>query len=143
MRETQPTPLLWTTATATKLVCLEPPAMTTDEDEAISFVFLRHRRCPSVQPEGHHHWNQLCHRYHQKQDLDDAARGRALSAECNSVVSRIQNLVSTEFLNSLRSPGVPENELKLKLNCLCMVTRKISVQDWLMNNTKVVVREIG
>ncbi len=37
--------------------------------------------------------------------------------------TRIQNLMSTEFLNSLRSPGVPEHVLKLKLNCLCMVTR--------------------
>jgi ATP-dependent DNA helicase PIF1 len=57
--------------------------------------------------------------------------------------TRMQNLLSTEFLNSLRSPGVPEHELKLKLNCLCMVTRNISVQDRLMNNTKVIVREIG
>ena len=55
--------------------------------------------------------------------------------------TRMQNLISTEFLNSLRSPGVPEQELKLKLNCLCMVTRKILVQDRLMNNTKVIVRE--
>ena len=53
------------------------------------------------------------------------------------------NLISTEFLNLLKSPGVPEHELKLKLNCLCMVTRNISVQDRLMNNTKVIVREIG
>ena len=43
----------------------------------------------------------------------------------------------------LKSPGVPEHELKLKLNCLCMVTRNISVQDRLMNNTKVIVREVG
>ena len=57
--------------------------------------------------------------------------------------TRMQNLMSTEFLNSLRSPGVPEHKLKLKLNCLCMVTRNISVQDRLMNNTKVIVREIG
>ena len=27
--------------------------------------------------------------------------------------TRMQNLMSTEFLNSLRSPGVPEHELKL------------------------------
>ena len=57
--------------------------------------------------------------------------------------TRMQNLMSTEFLNSLRSPGVPEHELKLKLNYLCMVTRNILVQDRLMNNTKVIVREIG
>ena len=57
--------------------------------------------------------------------------------------TRMQNLMSTEFLNSLRSPGVPEHELKLKLNCLYMVTSNISVQDRLMNNTKVIVRDIG
>ena len=57
--------------------------------------------------------------------------------------ARMQNLMLTQFLNSLRSPGVPEHKLKLKLNCLCMVTRNISVQDWLMNATKVIMRKIG
>ena len=32
--------------------------------------------------------------------------------------TRLTNLLSTEFLNSLKSPGVPDHELKLKLNCV-------------------------
>ena len=54
---------------------------------------------------------------------------------------RTARLYSLSF--TFLSPGVPDHQLKLKVNCLCMVTRNISLQDRLMNNTKVIVREIG
>ena len=47
------------------------------------------------------------------------------------------------FLHSLKSTGMPDHNLKLKLNCLCLVMRNISVQDRVMNNTKVILREVG
>lgn len=57
--------------------------------------------------------------------------------------SEVENLLTPEYLISLTSQGVPAHELKLKLNCLCMVIRNISVEDRLMNNTKVIVRGIS
>ena len=128
------------------LVCLELLTVTTDEDEAISFVF------PNIND---------VHEYNQRATITgishvvDALNRKILTmlhGEEYSLFSvtrlcsdniRMQNLTSTKFLNSLRSPDVPEHELKLKLNCLCMVIRNISVQDRLMNNTKVIVKEIG
>ena len=139
-------PATHVTATATELVCLEPLAVTTNEDEAISFMF------PDI-----NNVYQCSHRaiITGTNHVVDALNRKILMmlhGEEFSLFSvtrlcldntRMQNLISTEFLNFLRSPGVPEHELKLKLNCLCMVTRNISVQDRLMNNTKVIVREIG
>ena len=57
--------------------------------------------------------------------------------------SEVKNLLTPEYLISLTSQGVATHKLKLKLNCLCMVSRNISVEDWLMNNTKVIVRDIS
>ena len=50
---------------------------------------------------------------------------------------RLEHVLTKEFLHSLKSPGVPDHNLKLKFNCLCLVTRNISVQDRVTNNTKV------
>lgn len=46
-------------------------------------------------------------------------------------------------LHSLKSPGMPDHNLKLKLNFLCLMMRNISVQDHVMNNTEVILREVG
>ena len=136
----------YSTATSINLVKLEVMAVTTDEDEAINFVF------PNIDD---------VHECSQRAII--TGTNRVVDALNSKILARLQgdeiplfsvtrlcsdetrltNLLSTEFLNSLKSPGVPEHELKLKLNCLCMVTRNISVQDRLMNNTKVIVREIG
>ena len=56
---------------------------------------------------------------------------------------RLGQVLTEEFLHSLKSPGLPDHNLKLKLNCLCLVMRNISVQDRVMNNTKVILREVG
>ena len=56
---------------------------------------------------------------------------------------RLEHVLPEEFLHSLKSPGVPDHNLRLKLNCLCLVMRNISVQDRVMNNTKVILREVG
>ena len=57
----------------------------------------------------------------------------------------LKHVLTEEFLHSLKSPtpGVPDHNLKLKLNCLYLVMRNISVQDRVMNNTKVILREVG
>ena len=57
--------------------------------------------------------------------------------------TRLSNFLTEEFLQSLKSPGVPNHHLKLKLNCLCLVMRNIFIEDRVMNNTKVIVRDIS
>ena len=64
---------------------------------------------------------------------------RLASDDC----TRLSNFLTEEFLQSLKSPGVPIHHLKLKLNCLCLVMRNISIEDRVMNNTKVIVRDIS
>ena len=134
------------TATATELVCLEPLAVSTDENEAINFVF------PDVDDVIQCSQRAVITGTNRVVDALNAKILTMLHGEEFSLFSvtrlcsddtKLQNLITTEFLHSLKSPGVPEHELKLKLNCLCMVTRNISVQDRLMNNTKVIVREIS
>ena len=134
------------TITSTGLVKLEPMAVTTDENEAINFVF------PDIDNVEECSQRAIITGTNR---IVDALNHKILKMLHGAEVSlfsvtrlcsddtKLTNLLSTEFLNSLKSPGVPEHELKLKLNCLCMVTRNISVQDRLMNNTKVIVREIG
>ena len=56
---------------------------------------------------------------------------------------QLHNLLTEELPTSLKSPGVPDHELKLKPNCLCMLMRNNLVQDRLVNNTRVIVRTIG
>ena len=56
---------------------------------------------------------------------------------------RLDQVLTEEFLHSLKSPGVPDHNLELKLNCLCLVMRSISVQDHVVNNTKVILRDLG
>ena len=55
----------------------------------------------------------------------------------------LKHVLTEEFLHSLKSPapGVPDHNLKLKLNCLYLVMRNISVQDRVMN--KMILREVG
>ena len=61
----------------------------------------------------------------------------------NADDTHLKHLLTEEFLQSLTSPGVPNHNLKLKLNCLCLVMRNISIEDRIMNNTKVIIREIS
>ena len=53
---------------------------------------------------------------------------------------RLGQVLTEELLHSLKSPGVPDHNRKLKLNCLCLVMRNISVQDRVMN-TKLIFWE--
>ena len=128
------------------LVRLEPMSVTTNEDEAIHFVF------PDINNVYQCSTRAIITGTNK---IVDALNDKMLNllhrhsislysvTQLNSDDSDLNHLLSVEFLNSLKSPGVPNHELKLNLNCLCMVTRKISVTDRLMNNTKVIVREIG
>ena len=133
------------TATTTGLVNLEVMAVTTDEDAAINLVF------PNIDDVQECSQRAIITRTNRVIDTLNSKILVRLHGEVPlfsvtrlcSDETRLTNLLLTELLKSLKSPGVPDHELKLKLNCLRMVTRNISVQDRLMNNTKVIVKEIG
>jgi ATP-dependent DNA helicase PIF1 len=125
-------PETYSTATTTGLVNLEVMAVTTDEDAAINFVF------PNIDDVQECSQRAIITGTNRVVDALNSKILVRLQGEIVSLFSvtrlcsdetRLTNLLSTEFLNSLRSPGVPDHELKLKLNCLCMVTRNISVRD--------------
>lgn len=44
-----------------------------------------------------------------------------------------------DTLSNLNPKGIPEHDLKLKINCICMVIRNLSFNDGLVNGTKVIV----
>ena len=128
----------------THLTKMEPMSATTSEEEAIQFVF------PDV---------------NNTFECSDRAIITGTNVQLNGKIlarldgpvmilhsvtrldrqhhGQLEHVLTEEFLHSLKSPGVPNHNLKLKLNCLCLVMRNISVQDRVMNNTKVILREVG
>ena len=113
----------------TNLMKLELMAVTTSEDEAIEAIF------PDVND------TYLCNE-------------RAIITGTNAVVDQLNakilrkldgEVVTLHSVTHLASDdhGVPDHHLRMKLNCLCLAMRNISIQDSVMNNTKVIVREIG
>ncbi len=131
----------------TQLMKLEPMAVTTSEEEAIQFVF------PDVND------TFMCNEraiITGRNAVVDNLNGKILKrldgqeVVLHSVTrlasgdhTHLSHFLTEGFLHSLTSPGVPNHQLKLKLNCLCLVMCNISVQDRVMNNTKVIVREVG
>ncbi len=123
----------------TQLMMLEPMTVTTTEEEAIQFVF------PDVNN------TELCSkrailtgRNAVVDDLNSKILKRMDGREVmlHSVPrlapedhTHLSHFLTEEFLHSLTSPGVPNHQLKFKLNCLCLVMCNISVQDRVMNNT--------
>ncbi|XP_042895824.2 ATP-dependent DNA helicase PIF1-like [Parasteatoda tepidariorum] len=50
---------------------------------------------------------------------------------------------SIEYLNSINLPGLPPHQLKLKVGCIVMLIRNISIVDGLCNGTRLTVLKIG
>lgn len=47
-----------------------------------------------------------------------------------------------EFLSLPKEPGIPAHNLVLKVGCLCAIMRNLSIEDGLVKNARVVVREL-
>ena len=131
----------------THLRNMEPISATTSEEEAIQFVF----------PDVNNTFECSDHAIITGTNARvDELNGKTLNRLDRSMMTlhsathpdpqnhgRLGQVLTEEFLNSLKSPGVPDHNLKLKLNYLCLVMRNVSVQDRVMNNTKVTLREVG
>ena len=105
----------YSTATATGLVSLEVMTVTTDEDQAINFVF------PNIDNVEECSQRAIITGTNRVVDALNSNILIRLQGEQISLFSvtslcsnetRLTNLLSTEFLNSLKSPGVPDHELK-------------------------------
>jgi hypothetical protein len=47
-----------------------------------------------------------------------------------------------EFLNSLKEPGIPPHGLRLKIGCICRLTRNFDASHGLTKNTRVIVHNL-
>ena len=126
----------------THLTKMEPMSATTIKEEAIQFVF------PDVNNTFECSDRTIITRTNVRVDELNGKILTRLVMILHSVTrldpqhhGRLKHVLTEEFLHSLKSPGVPDHNLNL--NCLCLVMRNISIQDRVMNNTKVILREVG
>ena len=52
-------------------------------------------------------------------------------------------MADIDHLNSMHLPGIPDHELHLKVNCICVLTCNFNIEKNLTKNTKVVITELG
>ena len=131
----------------THLCKMEPMSATTNEEEAIQFVF------PDVNNTFECSDRAIITGTNTRVDELNSKILTGLDGPLMTLHSatrldpkhhgRLGHVLTEEFLHSLKSPSVPDHNLKLKLNCLCLVMQNISVQDRVMNNAKVILREVG
>ena len=60
----------------------------------------------------------------------------------DSIISDETQMYPLEFLNSLTPSGMPPHKLNLKLNCVVMLLRNLSLKDGLCNGTRLIVRRL-
>ena len=66
---------------------------------------------------------------------------------CDTLANAEENSESKHFssdiLNTMTDPGVPNHRLTLKVGALCILIRNLSFDDGLVNGTKVVIKKIS
>jgi hypothetical protein len=68
---------------------------------------------------------------------------RSCDSVCNASVDGIDELYPTEFLNTLKFPGIPDHELKLKVGLPVMLLRNINQSAGLCNGTRMTLTQLG
>ena len=53
------------------------------------------------------------------------------------------HLYPTEFLNSLKCPGIPDPEIRLKVGLSVMLLRNINQSEGLSNGTRLTITQLG
>ena len=54
-----------------------------------------------------------------------------------------ERLYTTEFLNSLKCPGIPDHEIRLKVGLPVMLLRNINQSEGLCNGTRLTITQLG
>ena len=49
----------------------------------------------------------------------------------------------SDFLALYSEPGIPRSQINLKVGCVCLLMRNLSVSLGLVKNARVIVRELG
>jgi len=60
-----------------------------------------------------------------------------------STSSSMEHMYPTEFLNSLKFPGIPNHELRLKVGLPVMLLRNINQSAGLCNGTRMTITQLG
>ena len=70
---------------------------------------------------------------------------RSLDTMCKATTNsfRMENMTPTEFLNTLKFPGIPDHKLKLKVGLPVMLLRNINQAAGLCNGTRMTITQLG
>jgi ATP-dependent DNA helicase PIF1 len=62
---------------------------------------------------------------------------------CSALTNGLDSLYPMEFLNTLKFPGIPDHELKLKVGLPVVLLRNINQFVGLCNGTRMTVTQLG
>jgi hypothetical protein len=62
---------------------------------------------------------------------------------CNASTNGLDSMYPMEFLNTLKFPGIPDHELKLKIGLPIMLLRNINQATGLCNGTRMTITQLG
>ncbi|XP_045816678.1 ATP-dependent DNA helicase PIF6-like [Trifolium pratense] len=65
------------------------------------------------------------------------------SCEQSETLDGLDNIITPEFLNTIRASGLPNHELKLKVGVPVMLLRNIDQSSGLCNDTRLIITQLG
>jgi hypothetical protein len=68
---------------------------------------------------------------------------KSCDSVCETSTGGVDGLYPTEFLNTLKFPGIPNHELKLKVGFPLMLLRNINQAAGLCNGTRMTITQLG
>ena len=54
----------------------------------------------------------------------------------------LEEVLPTEFINSLTPNGLPQHKLQLKIGAIVILLRNINLNDWLCNKTRLKIEKM-
>jgi hypothetical protein len=68
---------------------------------------------------------------------------RSCDSVCSASIDGTNELYPTQFLNTLKFPGIPDHELRLKVGLPVMLLRNINQSAGLCNGTRMTITQLG
>jgi hypothetical protein len=68
---------------------------------------------------------------------------RSCDSVCDASIYGTNEMYPTEFLNTLKFPGIPDHELRLKVGLPVMLLRNINQSSCLCNGTRMTITQLG